>query len=163
MLCQAQGDYSSLLEAVYANANFCVYKLADEGADVNERTAEGDTLFHVAIKGGRSGSAHSLLIKGADVNARDSKGWAPLHYAAKLGQIGLMRDMFRPPSDQLVVIDLQTPSGESTLHLAALVGDNSVGWFLVEQGADLELVDANGRTALHYGVLRIIALSLRDC
>ena len=59
MLCQAQGDYSSLLEAVYANANFCVYKLADVGADVNERTAEGDTLFHVAIKGGRSGGAHS--------------------------------------------------------------------------------------------------------
>jgi ankyrin repeat protein len=153
MLCQI--DYSSLISAVNADDQWCVLKLANEGADVNARTAEGGTLLHVSVMRSQVGTSTWLLEFGADVNARDRKGWTPLHYAARQGDVAFIRSAYRQSEveDRAFMSNLQTPAGESALHLAALADDGSVGSFLVEQGANLELREISGKTPLHSGVV----------
>lgn len=51
---------------------------------------------------------------------------------------------------ELTGIHVQTPYGDSLLHLASIAGDLEALSFLVESGADVNQTGASGMTPLHY-------------
>jgi len=53
------------------------------GADVNDRSREGLTALHYAVRSGKLPLIRFLLERGADVNARDPDGLTPLLHLAK--------------------------------------------------------------------------------
>jgi hypothetical protein len=60
-------------------------RLLQQGADVEERDAIGDTPLHTVCWKGNVECARLLLEYGADVNARNSKSDTPLHRACYHG------------------------------------------------------------------------------
>ena len=57
--------------------------LLDYGADVNDRSREGLTALHYAVRSGKLPLIRLLLERGADVAARDPAGLTPLQHLAK--------------------------------------------------------------------------------
>jgi ankyrin repeat protein len=54
----------------------------DNGAEINQRGANGQTALADAVSNGQVDMVKFLLLHGADVNARGMYGCTPLHIAA---------------------------------------------------------------------------------
>ncbi len=59
--------------------------IVEDGADVSEADAHGNTVLHIAAQNGRTGIVDDLLLAGADVNADNNHKNTPLHLAAQNG------------------------------------------------------------------------------
>ena len=68
-----------------------VQKLLDKGADINDKTIDGDTVLHVACYEGFADLVNQLLEHFARPNARDESGRTPLHIAAARGHMELCK------------------------------------------------------------------------
>ncbi len=64
-----------------------VSKLLKEGADINDKTLDGDTVLHVACYEGFDDLVEYLLDHFARPNAKDKTGRTPLHIAARRGKL----------------------------------------------------------------------------
>ncbi|KAL8612486.1 hypothetical protein ACOMHN_053740 [Nucella lapillus] len=83
----------------------------------------------------------------ADVGHKDNLGRQALHHAAQAGQVGAADFLV---STGGVPVNAATPEASITaLHLAAKEGQDAVIQLLVQNGADVNLTDNKGRTALH--------------
>jgi ankyrin repeat protein len=78
-----------------------------------------------------------LLDEGADPLAKDEDGWTPLHHTAaiywgiKCAELVLNK----------ATINARTGKDETPLHLAAKTNDYDVINYLIDNGADKEVVD----------------------
>jgi ankyrin repeat protein len=105
----------------------------------------------VAAAFGNAEVAEALIELGADVTARNPAGHTPLHIAALAGQADVARLLIahRAP------VGIRAPAhGETPLHLAALLGRVKVISVLAAEGAEIDLTDNDGVTALQYARLR---------
>ncbi len=107
-----------------------------------------------------------LLGAGASVDARDDKGWTPLHWAATYGHVDLARILVTAGADpNIKVKDLQAilpqrrlrhgygGPGQTPLHLAIGEGDSpALVAYLLAHGANPDIKDADGRTALDVAI-----------
>ncbi|KAF9761301.1 hypothetical protein IL306_003869, partial [Fusarium sp. DS 682] len=111
--------------------------LLNAGAEKERRNEDGETPLHHAATWGSSAAAQVLVLAGADKNATDNTGMTPLHHAAlytvrnyvggaKLDKFGRITDM----------------TGD-----IAILGHERIVRFLLEAGADRQIVDKFGRTA----------------
>ena len=134
----AGGDLSSIdLDQELGNAAFFGHwKICDfllqNGADVNAQTPETlETPLHNALaKAGRPYYLYTvrlLVEKGASINAKTVAG----------------------QETQAFMRDVRT-KGETPLHRAAAYADLDTISFLVEHGADKEVLDANGDSPLSW-------------
>jgi len=107
-----------------------VQKYLDEGGDANARTANQQTLLHIAADNGETDIVRLLLTYGADINAKGYYGYTALHLAVD--------------SD----IDAPIQSGRAVTELP-------VARLLIESGADESIRAENGETpreiAVAYG------------
>ncbi|KAF7269229.1 ankyrin repeat domain-containing protein 39 [Rhynchophorus ferrugineus] len=86
-----------------------------------------------------------INTKKYEVDQKDSAGYTALHYASRNGHLEICRYLIESGAN----IDGRTRSGQATaLHRACTAGKLDIVDFLLSHNADLNLKDADGRTAL---------------
>ena len=126
-----------------------IVELAAGGGRIRERDNEGNTPLHIAVRERSGPEIISMLIsRGAEVNSRNNQLLTPLHYAlehpsrkaaALLTEAGA--DLFITNSDGAAPIDM----------LLAMPME-ALSW--PERQVLLTSRDHEGKTALHYAVIR---------
>ena len=128
----------------------------------------GKTALHVAAHEGHLEVATTLLNGGAALDARTPQGWTPLHEAAALGHGHVVRLLLRgslTAEGEALTADpnAETLTGSTPLMKAATAGSEDVAELLLNAGGDVDNVDQDGMTALHYacwkghpGVVRLL-------
>ncbi|KAM6338636.1 ankyrin repeat and SOCS box protein 10 [Podargus strigoides] len=142
----------------------CVQQLLQHGASVNSRTEEeDDTVLHVAARHGLTDHVQLLLRHGAELEAKNEEGQTPLNAAC--AQSHQPQDMDR----YYRVCQLLVQSGASInaadrdrqypLHLACKNANAQVAELLLAQGANVNIMNYSGNTALH-NILQATAYKL---
>jgi ankyrin repeat protein len=111
--------------------------------NVEIRTAQDESPLMIASLKGQLDVARTLIERGADVN---KPGWAPLHYAATGGHLPVMELLL----DQNAYIDAASPNGSTPLMMAAQYGTPDAVKLLLEAGADPNIRNQLGLTAIDF-------------
>ncbi len=140
-----------LATAVYRDDPRAVITAIDGGADPDDRDDVARPLVHVAARLGHVAALQALLDAGAWADAMDMIGFTALMVAARHGQAEAIDPLLAAGAS----VDHQAePRGLSLrpLHLAAIGGDPVIVREIAAAGAEIDAVDRNGRTALHWAV-----------
>lgn len=125
--------------------------LFDAGADVNERDAAGATPLMSAAHAANSRTLDRLLMLGADATTRDQDGLLALHWAAFAGDpdsVAALLGGIKHSGGWAAIDDAQNRFGVTPLMLAAELNHPGLVASLIFLGADLEIADLDGHTAL---------------
>lgn len=161
-----------LYNAVYRGDEVIVDLLLNHGAYVNKRNDDSNTPLHFAVSSEQVNVVRLLLKNGARVLKKDRYGYtvksknseieqllndykeaelSPLHEAAKNGSVDELNCLLSEPQ---VSIDSQNKSGKTALIFAAGRGHVEVVNMLISAGADVNIRDNKGNTALHRAVMK---------
>ena len=119
------------------------------GADVNARTNNTGTPLMIAAEKGHINAVTSLVECGANVDLQDKDGQTALHHAMQSPQASIcevLSCLIKNGAD----VNAHTFHIETPLMLASRDGHVNVVTFLIKHGADVDLQDKDGDTALHY-------------
>uniref|UniRef100_A0ABD2XGY0 Uncharacterized protein n=1 Tax=Trichogramma kaykai TaxID=54128 RepID=A0ABD2XGY0_9HYME len=130
-----------------------VEKFLELGQDPNYMEKNGDSLLHLALTKGHEKLVELLLSRGADPNMANEEGLTPLHVISQTNILNNLIERFFEICDeknQLVRINAQDKLGDSPLHMSLRHGNGKVTKFLLRRGADPNLANKEGSTALHF-------------
>ncbi len=104
--------------------------------------ASGMTALMVAIDAGKNEIAQFLINSGANVNASDGNGLTPLFRA--VDNLDLTRLLVLKGAR----VTARSKNQRTPLHEAACFGTEEVAAYLISAGADVNALDADGKTPL---------------
>lgn len=116
------------------------------GLRVNDANLQGETPLMLACIKGQLDLVRELLSLGARIN---QPGWAPLHYAASADaphSLAIAQLLL----DEHAYIDAESPNGSTPLMLAAQYGSQAMVELLLNAGADVQLRNQLGLTAVDF-------------
>ena len=142
-----KGNTAAHLSAKAGDLNTLKWLLKQKEVDINRRNGAGETALMLALLEGHWGIANVLLDKGAQVN---QVGWTPLHYAAASQGEGASGMVGKLVEDHAAYIDAESPNGTTPLMMAAQYGSPEAVRAFIEIGADVELKNQLGLTALDF-------------
>lgn len=125
-----------------------VLLLLHHGANVNLADWQKYTPLHYAISRGHRACVKVLLEAGADVNAKTLGYFSPLHLAAKRGRDDTTSMLLDFGAKVNAKAKASTP-----LHEACKACNASVVRILIDNGADVEAINANRKTPMMIAVL----------
>jgi ankyrin repeat protein len=137
------------LDMAYNSGHVGVARLLLEhmvGEDVNAGDLDGQTALYYAAGNGNDDLLALLLSKGADATITTDEGLTPFMQASGSGYAGMARVLLEHVGGQGV--DTQDDKGKTALHHAALWGHDELIGFLIDKGADPNITDLDGSTAL---------------
>ncbi len=109
--------------------------------------------LHFAAIYGRVDLIHKFIRKGADPNKIDNHSITPLHYAVLSGRAEVV-DAFLSGDGSVNVNIADSLCRRTALHTAIINKvDNRIITALINNNANLSLIDTKGCTALHYAVI----------
>lgn len=111
-----------------------------------QRLQAGRDLYQ-AIKRNDLNKAIELYQNHAGLDPQDSKGRTPLHAAAELGRDDILCFLL---DQKGIALDSTDVHGYTALHLATLNDHSSCVFYLLERGANAQLVDGNGHLPSYY-------------
>jgi hypothetical protein len=133
-----------LMVAINASSfNAAAALVAWPSTRVEFRNAADENPLMLAALKGEVALCQSMIKRGADVN---KPGWAPLHYAATGESLELVRLLL----DENAYIDAASPNGTTPLMMAAHYGTEAGVRLLLESGADAQLKNEQGLSALDF-------------
>jgi ankyrin repeat protein len=126
------------------------------GAQVNAKeTRRGQTALMWAVAESHRDLVSELLEYGADVNARSKNGFTALMFAAQEGDLETAKILLAAGAK----LDEIGPDDGSALVVAAMSGHQEFARFLLDKGADANTSNRYGVTALHYAIMKGLALA----
>lgn len=117
--------------------------LLEANAPVDALGSEKQAPLCVAAYSNRLKNVEELLKHGADVNLAGDDGWSALHGAADSLEVTELLVKYNPD------INCKTNDQWTPLYLATYWNSPSVVEFLLEAGANPNIADSNGNTAMH--------------
>ena len=133
-----------LFDAIEIDDADKVTRALNNGADVNAKNNDGNTVLIEASKTGHTEIVTILLEKGADVNAKDNYGWTALICASANGHTEIMAMLLKKGTD----VNATSNTGLSALHIASLNGHAEIVEKLLEEGANVNAKNNDSYTAL---------------
>ena len=130
-----------LVLAARANSNATVDALLAAKANVNAKSAVGDTAIMAAALNGHLDLVKKLRTRGAEINGA---GWTPLIYAATGGHDAIVEYLLAEGAN----VNAVSPNGTSALMMAVREGKVSTVTLLLAKGADVNQKNQQGGTAL---------------
>ncbi|CAB0030052.1 unnamed protein product [Trichogramma brassicae] len=115
------------------------------------RDKSGDTPLHLALEWANERAAEMLLSRGAEPNLLNEAGETPLHVMSKDRYYeDSMKTFFRICDEKRreVSVNVRDKMGNSPLHLALSCGARSSVEALLRRGADPNMTNAQGLTAV---------------
>ncbi|CAO2592890.1 Ankyrin repeat domain-containing protein 31, partial [Lemmus lemmus] len=85
-------------------------------AEIRKRNAKGESLLHVASRGGDLSRVKVLIASGADVNLKDNTGRTPLHEASSEGFNEVIIELLKAGAN----VNCENVDGMLPLHGAAV-------------------------------------------
>ena len=141
------GGLTPLMLAVQKYHSNAVNYLLEQGADVNLQDMAGYTALHTAAACGNYNALRSLIYYGADVNARNRFNRTPLMLACQVINKEAINNFINEHDHKKVYV---------RRSLCHFIRSNRNSFdavtFLIDQGADVNLQDNNGHSALHHAV-----------
>ena len=117
------------------------FLLKQPGIQVDAANTADETALMLAANANDLVSANLLIEAGASINRPN---WTPLHYAASKGHTAMMRLLI----DNDAYIDAESPNGTTPLMMAAYYASHMAVKLMLEEGADPNLQNQDGQTAL---------------
>lgn len=163
-------DNTALIWASNMGHEEIVKALLKKGADVNAQDNTKMTALMWASNMGHEEIVNDLLQAGADVNAKDERERTALMYTYKknIAEDLLKKDMKTIKKD-MKTINMKDYENMTALMIASLRNDNKMVEVLLEKGADVNVENKMGRTALdlaavngHTNVLKRLLSSVNE-
>jgi len=112
---------------------------------VEVRNDKDESPLMLAALKGHLALVKKLVERDADVN---KTGWTALHYAASGGHLQVIDFLL----ENSAYIDAESPNGTTPLMMAAMYGNPESVKLLIQAGADLNVKNMVGMTALDFAV-----------
>ncbi|MGA0936073.1 MAG: ankyrin repeat domain-containing protein [Pseudohongiellaceae bacterium] len=117
--------------------------LIENGADVNQRFADGTTALHWAAYQKDAELLALLLAEGADPNASNDYDATPMTVAAVHGDLGIMQALLEAGGD----VESPNAEGQTLLMAIARTGNTATARLLLEHGANVDAREHWGEQA----------------
>ncbi|KAG2175276.1 hypothetical protein INT44_007764 [Umbelopsis vinacea] len=144
---------SALHLAVKEESEVVVQMLLDYGASIDLKNESSNTALHLAASYGFVFVVHLLLSHGANVTLQNINSDTALHLAALNGSEPVVQLLL----ESIVDTDERSNVVDGILSKLSETSDVSMASFLLRYGANIEGLDADGRTPL---VIAVIAAQL---
>lgn len=136
-----------LCEAAKQGQKEAVTQLIRSGVDVNATDSEGRTALHWSVERTKFAVVKELLDLSARIDMLDGRSESPVHIAVRNCQgpsdtigkmmVNVLLQRYTGPKKQLV--DLQSATGDTCVHIAVRAGNETVLQALVKHRPNLEL------------------------
>jgi uncharacterized protein len=139
-----------LHDAASAGDRALLASLLRGGAAIDERDETGATPLIAAALAGNGKIIDQLLVAGADASIRDKSGLSVLHAAATGGDAEGVHLLLGegPFAARVEINERENERGITPLIAAVEANEGDIVAYLVSLGADKEIVDKDGHTAL---------------
>lgn len=117
--------------------------LSARGINLDLRAKNGNTALMIAAFKKNKQAVEVLLANGAQVN---NEGWTALHYAAAAGETEIVQLLIEKSAE----VDATSPNMTTPLMMAAGSGNIYTVKALLDAGADLNLANEQGLTAIDF-------------
>ncbi|XP_053407058.1 fibronectin type 3 and ankyrin repeat domains 1 protein-like isoform X2 [Mercenaria mercenaria] len=143
--------FSPLMQASVKGYESCVEILLKHGADVHLRNDAGKTALMLACFAGQLECVKILRKNGAKYDDFDRGGSAPIHWAVDGGNVKLLDWMIEDGAD----VNLRDMNSGWTplIRCASVTGHRDIGLSLLQNSADINAQDKDGKTALMLSIL----------
>jgi len=148
---QGRFNYTALICALMNGHIEVIAELIKAKADLDLKDDEGHTALMGAVITKKFDIAKMLIKAKADLNVQDRKGDTILFYAISNNNKEMVENIIRAGADvNLKDFDLE----QSPLMMAVRKDFHDIVQLLVDEGADLDLINKYGETAMDLAVVR---------
>jgi ankyrin repeat protein len=143
--------HAKLLDAAEQGSAPAVIAALADGADVNERGADGTTAIMFAAYYGDVDLVDALIEAGADVTLQNQFGTSAITEAAIIGHTEILRALLAAGADP----NFANPEGETPIMAVARTGNVEAAKILLDAGADINArEDWGGQSAVMWAAAR---------
>lgn len=123
--------------------------LLDAGTDIDKLGNGDETPLFIAAENDCHEVVSMLMERGADPTLTDIHGFSPLRQCARKNLVQMVGTLLDGGGVRININEANGSGNAFPLYIAAIKGRRELLQLLLERGADVNLANADGHTALH--------------